>query len=268
MNLKLLTFKLKKNLWADIIWAYKSAFHWSWIEFAEHREYIPWDEIKHIDWKISARTNKLYIKKYEEERNLDVLFVIDTNPSINQFKKKYELLKEIFFILGVTAVSNNDKISILLNNKFIQANTSKQTFIMWLKELEKKHKSFWDLDLMIEKIKNIKWHLIFILTDKNYNNIEALKKLQLQNDIIYINYFHYFENNLELIDWDLNFTKWNQLLSIDLSNEKKIQQYQKLRHKTLNEFKKELIKSNIDYLYLDTKKNAYKEFYKFFMSKL
>ena len=267
-NTKLLTFKLKKNLWGDIFWAYKTAFHGSWMEFAEHREYIPWDEIKHIDWKVSAKTNKLYIKKYEEERNLNVLFILDLNLSFSQFIHKQELLKETFFLLALSAINNNDNISVLINNQFIRGLNSKQIFIKTLAELDKDHSNNTLLS-NLEKIKKIKNHLIFILSDEtNTQILPYLKKLQLQNDIIFINIFDSFENKLSRLNSDLNLSNSKLLACVNLNSQDKIKKYQLLREKKINKFKQKLIQSNISYLYLDTEKNIYKELYKFFMSQI
>jgi len=238
------------------------------MEFAEHKEYVPGDEIKHIDWKTSAKVNKLYIKKYEEEKNLKVLFLIDINPSFFQLNQKLDLLKEVFFILALSAIQNNDSISVLLWNNFINLKNSKNTFIKTLQKLDKVNNFDWDLSSSLEKIKKIKNHLIFILTDEiDKQNITLLRKLQIQNEIIYINTFHFFENNLLQANKDITFHYKNNLISVNLSDNKKIDEYKKLRLDKIKDFKQELIKSNIWYLYLDTEKNPYKEIYKFFTSK-
>jgi uncharacterized protein (DUF58 family) len=52
------------------------------VEFAEHRQYVPGDEIRHLDWKVFGRTDKLYLKQYQQETNLDVLLLIDASGSM------------------------------------------------------------------------------------------------------------------------------------------------------------------------------------------
>ena len=263
---KLLSFKLKKNLWWDIFWAYKSLFHWSWLEFTEHKEYTPWDEIKNIDWKLLWKTDKLFIKKFEELRNLNVLFILDIDESFYQFKNKLELLEEVFYTLALSAAHNNDNIYIY--NKFWWEKNKLQLINRTIEDLENKNIQNQNLENEIEKIaKNPKIanYLIFILTDKDkITNKKAWKLLGLKNELIFINIFDYFENNLENINLDINFKNQNKIESISLSDKTKIEKYKKLREKKLEELKNNLKKSNIDYLYLDTNHNPYKEIFKFF----
>ncbi|MHC4983757.1 MAG: DUF58 domain-containing protein [Planctomycetota bacterium] len=62
---------------------HKSPFHGFSVEFASHREYAPGDDIKHIDWKVQARTDRWYIKQYEEETNLNATFLLDASESMH-----------------------------------------------------------------------------------------------------------------------------------------------------------------------------------------
>jgi len=61
---------------------HKSPFRGFSVEFAEHREYVPGDDIKHIDWKVWGRNDRFYIKQYEEETNLRAIFVVDVSESM------------------------------------------------------------------------------------------------------------------------------------------------------------------------------------------
>ncbi len=61
---------------------HKSPFRGFSVEFAEHREYTPGDDIKHIDWKVLGRTDRFYIKQYEEETNLRAIFLVDVSESM------------------------------------------------------------------------------------------------------------------------------------------------------------------------------------------
>ena len=61
---------------------HKSPFHGFSVEFASHREYAPGDDIKHLDWKVLGKTDRLYIKQYEEETNLKATFLLDASESM------------------------------------------------------------------------------------------------------------------------------------------------------------------------------------------
>jgi len=276
---KLLDFKLKRNLWADIFGAYKSLFHGTWIEFAEHREYLPWDSIKFIDWKTSAKTGKLQIKKYEEERNIKILFIIDLNETYLQFKNKKELLEEVFYTLAVSAINNNDNISVLINIKWKNGKVINlpYSYQMWnifqtidiLENYNEKQKIS-DLE---ELVKFVSWNpeitnnLVFVLTDNDkIKNTKNWKLLWLKNEVIYINIYDYFENNLANLSGDINLSNWKTFLDVFLKNENKIEKYKKIRQKKLEDLKQELLKSNIWYLYLDSSYDVYKWLYKFFLN--
>jgi uncharacterized protein (DUF58 family) len=76
-----------------IIGLHKSPFHGFSVEFAEHRQYNPGDALRHIDWKVYGRSDKLFIKKYEEETNLRCCILLDTSSSMQFPKEKNKLSK-------------------------------------------------------------------------------------------------------------------------------------------------------------------------------
>lgn len=96
---------------------YKSVFRGSGIEFEEVREYCPGDEVKSIDWKVSARLGHPFVKRYREERELIVMLLVDMSAS-GRFgtgeNSKQETAAEIASILAFNAIRNNDKVGAIL----------------------------------------------------------------------------------------------------------------------------------------------------------
>jgi uncharacterized protein (DUF58 family) len=96
---------------------YKSVFRGTGIEFEEVREYTPGDEVKSIDWKVSARMGRPFIKLYREERELVVMLLVDMSAS-GSFgtteSLKNESAAEIAAILAFNAIRNNDKVGAIL----------------------------------------------------------------------------------------------------------------------------------------------------------
>jgi uncharacterized protein (DUF58 family) len=95
---------------------YHSAFKGRGMAFSEVRNYIPGDEIRTIDWNVTARFNEPYVKVFEEEREMTVMLLIDMSASGNfgtnkQFKR--ELATEISAILAFSAIKNNDKVGVI-----------------------------------------------------------------------------------------------------------------------------------------------------------
>lgn len=96
---------------------YKSVFRGSGIEFEEVREYTAGDEVKSIDWKVSARMGRPYIKRYREERERLVMLIVDMSASGNFGTRdavKREISAEIAAILAFNAIRNNDKVGAIL----------------------------------------------------------------------------------------------------------------------------------------------------------
>ncbi|HOH47496.1 MAG TPA: DUF58 domain-containing protein, partial [Candidatus Cloacimonadota bacterium] len=96
---------------------YHSSFKGQGLEFAEVREYQPGDSYKSIDWNVSARFGVPYIKKYQETRELNVFFIIDSSASLDfgtRVALKRERLAEIVAVLSFSALSNNDKVGLIM----------------------------------------------------------------------------------------------------------------------------------------------------------
>ncbi|MEX0600854.1 MAG: DUF58 domain-containing protein [Rhodothermales bacterium] len=96
---------------------YHSAFKGRGIEFSEVRPYQFGDDIRSIDWNVSARTGDPYVKVFEEEREQTVMLVVDVSGSEDfgsQTHFKREVAAEICAIVGFSAISNNDKVGLLL----------------------------------------------------------------------------------------------------------------------------------------------------------
>ena len=96
---------------------YHSAFRGRGMAFSEVREYQVGDDIRDIDWNVTARLGDPYIKIFEEERELTVMLAIDMSASLNfgtQEETKRELVAEIAATLAFSAIENNDKVGVLL----------------------------------------------------------------------------------------------------------------------------------------------------------
>ncbi|HEX5141012.1 MAG TPA: DUF58 domain-containing protein [Dehalococcoidia bacterium] len=95
---------------------YHSVFHGRGLEFSEVREYLPGDEVRLIDWNVTARMGTPYIKKYVEERELILYLLVDVSPSSgfsSTSSTKRELAAEIATLLAFAADANNDKTGLI-----------------------------------------------------------------------------------------------------------------------------------------------------------
>ncbi len=96
---------------------YHSTFKGQGVEFDEVRPYIAGDDVRTIDWNVTARTGVPYIKRYSEERELTILFMVDVSGSQSygsRTRSKMELAAEVTALLALTAIRNQDKIGLVL----------------------------------------------------------------------------------------------------------------------------------------------------------
>ena len=96
---------------------YHSTFKGQGVEFDEVRPYVPGDDVRTIDWNVTARTGQPFIKRFSEERELTVLFLVDISGSQTYgsvSRSKAELAAEVTALLALTAIKNQDKIGLVL----------------------------------------------------------------------------------------------------------------------------------------------------------
>ena len=112
-RIEIKTQALTNNVFAG---EYHSAFKGRGMSFSEVREYQPGDDIRDIDWNVTARFDRTYVKVFEEERELTVLLLIDVSGSLDfgtKTQSQRDLLTEIAATLAFSAIRNNDKIGVI-----------------------------------------------------------------------------------------------------------------------------------------------------------
>src|SRR6188474_1548919 len=95
---------------------YHTAFRGQGMAFKEVREYQPGDDIRFIDWNVSARFNHPFSKVFEEERELSVMLMVDISASSlfgTVYARKKDIMTEVAAVLAFSAISNNDKVGII-----------------------------------------------------------------------------------------------------------------------------------------------------------
>lgn len=175
---------------------YHTAFRGQGMAFKEVREYQPGDDIRFIDWNVSARMGHTYSKMFEEERELSVYLLIDVSASslFGTFKQsKQELITEMAAVIAFSAISNNDKAGLIFFSdkveKYIPAKKSKEHVLYMLREMliHKPHSAHTDITKAIGYLNNVTRHksIIFILSDFADAGYEhSLKVAAKRHDII------------------------------------------------------------------------------------
>jgi len=177
---------------------YHSAFKGMGMEFAEVREYYPGDDVRAIDWNVTARTGQPYIKKYDEERELTVLLLIDVSASGffgtgNSLKS--DIMIEMASVLSFSAIKNNDKVALLLFSdhieKFIPPKKGKSHMLRVIREMifHKATERNTDISKALEHVQKVlkRKSIIFLISDfwdTSYQ--QSMRLINKKHDLINI----------------------------------------------------------------------------------
>lgn len=130
---------LSSNIFAG---EYHSAFKGRGVIFSEVREYMPGDDVRDIDWNVTSRHNKPFVKVYEEERELTVMLLVDVSGSRNfgaVGDAKKEIMAEIAATLAFSSIQNNDKVGVIFFSdkieKFIPPKKGKKHILLIIREI-------------------------------------------------------------------------------------------------------------------------------------
>ena len=178
--------------------AYNSKFRGGGIEFSEVREYVPGDDVKRIDWNVSARHNSLFVKEFVEENELNTYLILDLSASNNfGFKKsKLDLSFEVAVSLMFLALKNNDRLGLGIFTdqleKFIPSKKGKRQLLRIIKELIEYQPKSKETDILksLSTLKNKlkRKSVIYIISDFISDSYEKpLKILKLHHEVILIN---------------------------------------------------------------------------------
>lgn len=187
---------------------YHSAFKGRGMAFSEVRGYEYGDDVRNIDWNVTARTGDPYVKVFEEERELTVMLLVDISASSyfgTQSRFKSELITELAAILAFSAITNNDKVgAILFSNrieKYLPPKKGKQNILRIIRELVNitPDHSGTNLSEALIFLNNVekKRSIAFVLSDFIDSNYEqALSITAKRHDIIGVKVVDDMERNL------------------------------------------------------------------------
>jgi len=175
---------------------YHSAFKGKGMSFREVREYYPGDDIRFIDWNVSARFGHPYSKVFEEERELSVYLLIDVSASslFGTFRQtKKDLITEMAAVIAFSAITNNDKVGLIFFSdkveKYIPAKKGKDHVLYLMREMltYQPHSASTDVSKAIGYLNKVTRHksIVFILSDfADAGYEQTLKIASRRHDII------------------------------------------------------------------------------------
>ena len=260
---------------------YHSAFKGMGMEFAEVREYYPGDDIRAIDWNVTARTGKPFIKKYDEERELTVMLIVDVSASGffgTGDSLKSDIMIELASILSFSAIKNNDKVGLLLFSdkieEFIPPKKGKSHVLRVIREMiyHKAKDRKTDISIALEHIQKVlkRKSIIFLLSDfwdDSYQ--QTMKLINKKHDLINIQILDKAEITIPKLgmvkfhDAETQKSAW-----IDTNN-KQVQnistKYIQNKNKVIKEFCK---KNKIDFISIDTAEGYLNPLEQFFSTRM
>lgn len=275
-KIEIKTKSISKNVFSG---DYHSNFKGKGMAFSEVREYSFGDDIRAIDWNVSARSNSTHIKVFEEERELTVILILDMSASGNfgtLEQRKKDILIEISAILSFAAMQNNDKIGVILFTdtveKFIPPKKGKKHILRIISELiEFKPKSTKTnikapFEFLINTIK--KRSIVFVLSDFiDDGYIDSLRIMSKRNDTILIQIYDTFEEyfpNIGLVKVKNLENNTEYLIDSNDKNVNKLikdnwEYYQNYLNESLKKSKLDLVKIPTDKDYILPLRNLFKK---------
>jgi len=254
---------------------YHSIFKGRGLEFAEVREYVPGDDVRTIDWNVTARMNYPFVKRFKEERELTIMLLVDISPSMdfgNSEKLKRELLAEISALIGFSAMENNDRVGLIAFSdkveKFITPKKGSKQVLMIVRDiLEAKSDGKTDIKTALEYFLKVqkKRCVVFVLSDFHARGFEKqLALASLKHDVIPVRIYSSFEVDPPKGVFRVIPLEGERSVILDFSSKKVRENFKKnveLRDEYLfNLFKK----YGMDYLNIETNDDIFKSFHKFF----
>jgi uncharacterized protein (DUF58 family) len=251
-----------------IIGLHRSPYHGFSVEFAEHRPYIPGDEIKHVDWKLYGKTDRFYIKQFEEETNLKSYILLDKSGSMGYKSgnlSKLDYGSYLSAALGYLMLKQQDAVSLILFDKeiykYLPPIAKKSHLNLILGELEdtKPGEETEISPLLHETAEKIKKRGLIILISDLFDDpdeiLGGLKHFRYKRHEVIV--FHILDPQ------EVNFSFSRQTQFIDTETKDNLvvepwhiqREYQKQVKNFIDNYKIKFRQNNIDYVFLTTDKS-------------
>ena len=255
-RIEISTNRLVTNIFAG---EYESAFKGRGMEFDEVREYQHGDEVRTIDWNVTAKMGHPFVKKFVEERELIMILLVDVSGS-TEFgtyqQKKSDIIAEISALLAFAAIRNNDKVGLICFTDqvelFIPPRKGKKHVLRLIRDILYCEPKRVTTDLgetlsFLERIQKRK-SIVFLISDFRDNNYEKpLKRINPRHDLVAISVADRRETEFPDVGLiELEDTETGEIILFDSSSTKTRHHFQKKNLDEINKRKKIFLKNKID----------------------
>lgn len=244
---------------------YHTAFKGRGMAFSEVREYQSGDDVRLIDWNVTARSGDAYIKIFEEERELTTMLLVDVSGSKvfgTGDQSKRDLITELSAVISFSAIQNNDKVGVIFFSdkveKYIPPKKGKSHILRIIRELIefKPESKKTDIGAALEFFTSVvkKRAIVFLMSDfisPEFNN--PLRIVAKRHDLIAVKLFDDKENHLpniglvNILDSETGKTMW-----VDTSDKKTIAKFERERSDYNSNLESLLMKNKVDIINLKT----------------
>ena len=244
---------------------YVSAFKGRGMEFSEVREYEPGDDVRLIDWNVTARMGHPYIKEFREERELTVMLLVDVSSS-GEFgsieKLKNEVAAEIASVLAFSAIKNNDKVGMIVFSDKIEHYIQPQKGRAHIWNLIRTILNFvpegrhTNLNLPLEYLLRVQKRksVAFLISDfQAQDYLRNLRLVRQKHDLIAIAITDPRESELPDVGWvHLEDSETGETLLVDTSDRQMVEQWTQLEMKERQDRKKQFHTNGVDVVEIRT----------------
>ncbi len=256
---------------------YHTAFKGTGMAFSEVREYQSGDDIRSIDWNVTARYNTPFVKIFEEEREMTVMLLIDVSASGDfgtnkQYKK--DLATEIAAVLAFSAIKNNDKVGVIFFSdrieKFIIPKKGKSHILRIIREIVslKPDSKGTDVSMALEYFNSVikKRSICFLLSDFTSTPfIKPLKIASKKHDIVGVRIHDKRESEMPNIGLvPMQDMETDKLVYVDTSDKEIRLNYSKTRSQKIKELNKIFETNGVDLVQISTGEDYVKPLVNFF----
>ena len=247
---------------------HRSPYHGFSVEFAEHRQYMPGDEIRHVDWKVYGKTNRFYVKQFEEETNLKSYILLDASASMQYSSggiSKFQYATYVAAALSYLMIKQRDSVGLVTFDQNIRSylpprsvNTYLNVILRQLQETQTGDKTNLSetFHQLAERIQ--RRGLIIILSDLLDDPLRVLSGLK-----------HFRHKKHEVIVFQIldpmerSFLFKHDSTFLDMETGEKIstqpwhirREYQQLMNDFIETYKHQCLANKIDYILMDTKQD-------------
>ncbi len=258
-KVRLLEISTRKLVSSLLTGSYHSAFKGQGMTFSEFREYVPGDDVRTISWTLTARTGKTHIKKYDEERELTLMLVVDVSGSLDfgtgkDFKG--EIATHLSALLGFAAQKNGDHVGLLLFSDqvehFVPPKKGRGHVNRILRDLyyqKPLHRGTRILSA-VQYLQGVlkKKSIVFVLSDFNDPSFgEALKTMSKKHDVVAIVVDDPAERKLPMVGLvDFRDAETDEVVTVDTSSRTFREHFEREMKKRFEVRERELRKAGVD----------------------